>query len=61
MKKIVTLIMVLFTVTLTGGLYRTLSHLNDVGQEVIGQAHVEQLPPDVPDMVFGQVPGVPRY
>jgi hypothetical protein len=61
MKKIVTLIMVLFTVTLTGGLYHTFSHLNDVGQEVIGRAHVEQLPPEMTDMVFAQIPGVPRY
>ena len=61
MKKIVILFAVLFTVTLTGGLYLTLAHLNDVGQEVTGQAQVEQFLPDMPDVVFNSVPVVPLY
>ena len=61
MKKIAIVIMVLFTIGLAGGLYNTFAHLNDVGQEVINQAYVEQLPSDMPDVVFNSVPMVPRY
>ena len=61
MKNIIIVIMVLFTVSLTGGLYYTFSHLNDVGQEVTNQAHLEQLPFDMPDVGFNSVPMVPRY
>ncbi len=61
MKNIIIVIMVLFTVSLTGGLYHTLSHLNDVGQEVTNQAYVEQLPFDMPDMAFNPVPVIPLY
>jgi len=61
MKKIVMLLMVLFTVSLTGGLYHTLDHLNDVGQELTNQANVEQLLPDMPDMVFNPASAVPLY
>jgi len=61
MKKIAIVIMVLFTIGLTGGLYHTLAHLNNVGQEVTNQAYVEQLPPDMPDAVFHPAPVVPLY
>jgi hypothetical protein len=61
MKKIAIVIMVLFTIGLAGGLYNTFAHLNDVGQEVINQAYVEQLPPGMPDMAFNPVSVIPLY
>ena len=61
MKKIAIVIMVLLTIGLTGGLYRTLAHLNNVGQGVTNQACVEQLPPDMPNVVFNTAPVVPLY
>ncbi len=61
MKNIIIVIMVLFAVSLTGGLYHTLDHMNAVGQEVINQAHVEQLPLDMPDMEFNPAPAIPLY
>ncbi len=61
MKNIIIVIMVLCAVSLTGGLYHTLDHLDNVGQEVTNQPHLEQLPSDMPDVVFNSVPMVPRY
>jgi len=61
MKNIIVVIMVLCAVSLTGGLYHTLNHLNDVGQAMTNQAYVEQLPSDMPEVVFNSAPVVPLY
>ena len=61
MKKIVIVLMVLFTVGLTGGLYHTLAHLNTVGQEMTGYAHTELPLPAMSDMTISLVPVVPLY
>ena len=61
MKKIAIVIMVLLTIGLTGGLYHTLAHLNNAGQEVTNQAYVDQLPPNMSDVALSSVPVIPLY
>ena len=60
MKKIVIVLMILFAVSLTGGLYHTLANLSDVGQETINQ-ELEQFESEMPNVFFNPVPMVPLY
>lgn len=60
MKKIVIVLMILFTISLAGGLYNTLAQLDNVGQEMTDYIYMEQFPCEMPDLTLNPI-AVPLY
>ena len=55
MRKIVIVIMVLFTIGIAGGLYNTLAHLDTIGKETTDYSNLTQFPCEIPDIVLSPV------
>jgi len=60
MRKIVMVLMVLFTIGLAGGLYNTLDHLNTIGEKTADLSDATQLTCEVPDIVLSPAT-IPMY
>ena len=60
-KKLVALLMILFTISLAGGLYHTFAQLDNVGQETIDNAFAEQFYHAMPDIILNPTPVVLLY
>ena len=61
MKKLIALLMILFTVSLAGGLYHTFAQLDAVGQETMDYAFTEQFYHAMPDITLNPTPVLPLY
>jgi len=59
MKKIVTLLTILFTVSLVGGLYHTFANSDKVGYNTAVDTYTEGIIPDTPEIVLDTIPLVP--
>ena len=60
MRKILIVLMVVFTIALAGGLYNTLAHLDTVEKKTADYSDVTQFPGEMPDIVLSPVT-IPIY
>jgi hypothetical protein len=61
MKKVIIVIMVLFTLCLAGGLYNTLAQLDNVEPGTTEHTSATPFPHGMPDVIMSPMPGVPLY
>ena len=61
MKKIVTLFMILFTVSLIGGLYHTFANIDKVGYDMTDDTYTEKFIPETPEIILDTISLVPLY
>ena len=61
MKKLLALLMILFTISLAGGLYHTFAQLDTVGQETMDYAFTEHFPNPIPNITLNPTPVLPLY
>jgi hypothetical protein len=61
MKRITIVLMIFFTVSLVGGLYRVFSQLDNVGKQRTYHAYMEQLPNKMPNVLPEPMTGLPLY
>ena len=61
MKKIIIVLMVLFTLSLAGGLYNTLAQLDNVEAETQTTHNMNPFPYEMPDVIMHPMPGVTLY
>ncbi len=57
MKKILTLLVILFGVSLVGGLYHTFAHIDKVGD----YTYTEKFAPEMPEINIDTPALMPRY
>ena len=61
MKKVIIVIMVLFTLCLAGDLYNTLAQLDKLEPGTTEQTFATPFPHEMPDVIMSPMPGVPLY
>ena len=62
MKKTLTILMILITLSMIGGgLYNTLANLDAVEEEASEYASMNPFPYEIPDVVIDPMVGVPLY
>ena len=61
MKKIIIVLMVLFTLSIAGGLYNTLAQLDNVEAETQATHNMNPFPYEMPDVIMHPMPGVSLY
>jgi len=52
MKKILALLMILFTISLAGGLYHTFAHIDKVGYNTTDYTSMEKFVPETPEIII---------
>jgi hypothetical protein len=61
MKKILTLLIILFGVSLVGGLYHTFAHIDKVGYDTADYTYTEKFIPEMPDITIDTTSLMPLY
>ncbi len=61
MKKVIIVIMVLFTLCLAGGLYNTLAQLDNVEPGTTAHTSATPFPHEMPAIIVDPMIGVPLY
>ena len=61
MKNVVVVLMIVFTMSLVGGLYNTLAQLDNVQQETTDYAQMKKIPYIIPDVVLSPMTVVLVY
>ncbi len=61
MKKILTLLVILFGVSLVGGIYHTFAHIDKVGYNTPDYTYTEESTPEMPEIMIDTISVVPLY
>ncbi len=61
MKKILTLLVILFGVSLVGGIYHTFAHIDKVGYNTADYTYTEESIPEMPEINIDTTSLMPRY
>ncbi len=61
MKKTITTLIFLLTLSVVGGLCNTLAHLNDVGTVSVEEVSTSQFPEQLPEIILDPLVGYPIF
>jgi hypothetical protein len=56
MKKILTLLMILFAVSLVGGLYHTFANIDKVGYNTTDDTYTKEFTSEAPEIILDTIP-----